>query len=646
MTTSALRVNRRILVIDDNPAIHRDFRKILAPTGVGDRQLAELEQALFGVSEATSVRAEFAMDSALQGREGVERVQAASRAGAPYAVAFVDMRMPPGWDGLETIERLWAVAPDLQVVICSAHSDHDWSDVVKRLGHSDRLLILKKPFEPIEVLQCASALTAKWQNERLVLRQIESLEHVVETRTTGLEAAATQLRHLATHDALTNLPNRILWDDRLQQAINQCPAAQEFAVLMIDLDRFKSINDSLGHGVGDQVLQELARRLTSVLRATDTVARFGSDEFVMIVQPIGARDEVELATLKIVQALTPTVRTDGAELHVTASIGIAFYPADGRTLDTLVAHADAAMYSAKRQGRNNARHYAAGMDAQTKDRAHLENDLHDALAANQFELLYQPKVDISTGTFHSAEALIRWHHPTRGLVSPAQFIPLAEENGLIVSIGRWAIAEACRQARAWQRAQLPPIRVAVNLSASQFRHGRLLENISDSLAETGLEARHLEVELTESAVMTNPEDSVLILERLSTMGVAVSVDDFGTGYSSMSYLRKFPIDKLKIDRTFINEIVTRSDDASIVRAIISLAHGLRLKVVAEGVETRAQLGFLQSLGCDQYQGFYFSVPLSAIAFEDLLRRQCQNTATLTRPEAERTHSKLAAYRRR
>ena len=566
--------------------------------------------------------------------------------GRPYSLAFVDMRMPPGWDGLKTIERLWATDPNVQVVICSAHTDYDWTEVVHRLGHSDKLLVLRKPAEPIEVLQCATALSRKWENDKLVRDQMLRLEEVITTRTRGLEAANQQLRHLATHDALTGLPNRVLLDDRLQQAIAHADRdMRAFALLVCDLDRFKLINDSLGHRAGDELLQEVARRLGTVVRTADTVARFGGDEFVLIGTSIGdARDAADLAT-RVMAALQAPVRIADIDIHTSPSIGIAMYPDDGTSIQTLLAHADAAMYSAKQNGRGTFRRYESGMHAGTEDRVQLESDLHNAVTLKQFELYYQPKVDTRTGEVRSAEALIRWAHPTRGIVSPVEFIPLAEECGLIGVIGAWVIREACRQARAWQDDGVPPLRVSVNLSASQFRDSGLVDSIRRALEDAGLEARYLEVELTEGAVMSDPEQSIAILEQLSAMGVLVSVDDFGTGYSSMSYLRRFPIDKLKIDRVFIDEIVSRPEDASIVRAIVSLAHSLRLKVVAEGVETPAQLDFLKTAGCDEYQGYHFSRPLPAAAFERLIR-ESHSTDFLTEEDAARTHSKLAAYVRK
>ncbi|HEY2037553.1 MAG TPA: EAL domain-containing protein [Steroidobacteraceae bacterium] len=635
----------RILIVDDNPAIHRDFAKILGAGPDTVQDLANVETLLFGDAAApASGRQRYHLEFASQGQEGLERARHAVAAGKPFAIAFIDMRMPPGWDGLETIERLWKVDPDVQVVICSAHSDYDWSDVVARLGQTDRLLVVKKPFEPIEVLQCASALARKWQHERALLLQVETLENVVAARTENLEAANRQLRHLATHDALTGLPNRVLLDDRLAQAMAHANReGQPFALLVVDLDRFKLINDSLGHRTGDVVLDEVSRRLSSVVRDIDTVARTGGDEFIMVISPSGAPEDAVAIAHRAKDALRAAMNASGVELHVTCSVGVAYYPTDAHSADSLIARADAAMYCAKQRGRNNVQCFAAGMDAVTVGRVSLESDLHAAITARQFELHYQPKPDMESGDVYSAEALIRWRHPQRGLIAPDDFIPLAEECGLINEIGAWVLGEACRQCAEWQRGGLPALRVAVNVAATQFRRGDLLDVIRGALDSAGLEPRFLEIELTESAVMTNPEESAAILEQLSRMGVLVSVDDFGTGYSSISYLRRFPIDKLKIDRSFVRDLDCEVD-ASIVQAIISLAHSLRLKVVAEGVETPEQLKFLRSLGCDQYQGFHFSPPLPANQFAELLRVWQKPEDAESRAEAERTQSKLAGYR--
>jgi diguanylate cyclase len=632
-------LTHRLLMIDDNPAIHEDYRKTLA--GIDDTPISAAEAALFGEPQSMVSRPTFDMDSAMQGQDGVELARRALVEGRPYSVAFVDMRMPPGWDGLETIENLWKVDPEIQVVVCSAYSDYDWTELLARLGRSDKLIVIKKPFEPIEILQSASALSHKWQNARALKHHVEGLERVVTDRTRGLEAANRQLRHLASHDSLTGLPNRLLLDDRTTQAIAQANRqAHEFAVAVLDLDRFKLINDSLGHRAGDELLCEVAVRLKGAIRAVDSIARLGGDEFVIVFDgPMTQLETLEMGE-RLLKVMEPSMRLLGIDVHVSPSIGIAFYPRDGATIDTLLAHADAAMYHAKKLGRNNVQCYTESMGTVTQERVKLESELHEALRGGQFELHYQPKVDTATGRINSAEALIRWRHPQRGLLLPAEFIPVADECGLLDAIGEWVLGEACRQARVWQQRGPRAMRVAVNFAPSQFRLLDLVGQIRRALDASGLDPALLEIELTETAVMSDAEESVHILEAISRLGVLVSVDDFGTGYSSMSYLRRFPIDKLKIDRCFIEQMTARPEDASIVGAIISLAHSLRLKVIAEGVETPEQLQLLAELGCDQYQGFYFSRAVPAAKFEELLR----DDPPLTEEDAVRTHSKLAGLK--
>ncbi len=620
MVNSPAVVNRRVLVIDDDPAVHDTFHKILGPEHGAESALLESERAPPGSKGGRGARQCFEVETALNRKAAIQLLQRALDAGRPYALAFVEMRRSPGAGGLETIERLWAIDPHLQVVMSSAHSDYDWSKAITRLDHSDKLLVLKQPFHPIEVLQCATSLARKWHNEHTLRRHVESLEQVIEDRTRGLEAANRQLRHLATHDSLTGLPNRILLEDRLSQAIAHATRDKHvFAVAIFDLDRFKVINDSFGHGIGDELLKEVARRLQGIARSIDTVVRLGGDEFVMIIDHLAQHSDAQLVAQRAIAALQQPLRIGEKEIHSSASVGIALFPQDGSSVESLMAHADAAMYFVKQHGRNNFQYFETGMDADTQDRGRLESDLQQALERKQFELHYQPKVDAQSGLLSGAEALIRWRHPVRGLVPPGTFIPMAENCGLMESIGNWVIREACRQAGAWQKDGLPPIRVAVNLSAFQFRNGNLLGTIRRALLDARLDPSYLEVEVSESALMSDPEESVNILKQLSEMGVLVSVDDFGTGYSSMSYLQRFPIDKLKIDRTFINEVTSSSDDASIVSAIVSLGHTLKLKVIAEGVETPEQLEFLQMLGCDQYQGFHYSAAMPANELADLFR---------------------------
>jgi diguanylate cyclase (GGDEF)-like protein len=462
-----------------------------------------------------------------------------------------------------------------------------------------------------------------------------------------LKQANAELQHQATHEALTGLPNRVLFLDRLEREVAHAErGGQSFAVLVVDLDRFKVINDTLGHGAGDQLLIEIARRLSMAIRTVDTVARTGGDEFLLLVTGIREPADAAVIAAKIVSELDQSVSIHAVDVHTSASIGISVFPADGADSDSLVAHADEAMYFAKQRGRNGFQFFSPGMSVFSRERLDLESDLRRALPLKQFEVHYQPKIDIATGRMNSVEALLRWRHPTRGLVGPTDFIRLAEESGLMFSIGEWVLREACRQARQWQREGLPFMRIAVNISPIHFLQPKFLEIVRAALLEHDLEPRYLEIELTEATVMDHAESSIQILEELSRMGVIVSIDDFGTGYSSMSYLRRFPIDKLKIDRSFINDLTTNTDAASIVKAIISLAHSLRLKVVAEGVETAGQLEQLRELGCDQFQGFYRSaavlpgeIPKFAPLAHDVVQLQIQ-------PQMLETQSKLAVFKRR
>jgi diguanylate cyclase (GGDEF)-like protein/PAS domain S-box-containing protein len=432
--------------------------------------------------------------------------------------------------------------------------------------------------------------------------------------------AEDQLRFVATHDSLTDLPNRSMFNERLRHALHQSTRYNRgIAVMFIDIDRFKLVNDSLGHSAGDRLLQDCAGRLIECLRESDTVARLGGDEFVVMVENFTAPKDAIAVAQKILTGLARPFFVDGQEFLMSASIGISTFPDDGKDAETLLKNADIAMYRAKDLGRNNYQFYSAQMNKHTFERLAMESSLRRAIERNEFLLHYQPKLDLRNGAISGVEALIRWQHPDWGMVSPAQFIPLAEETGLIVQIGEWVLKTACEQNKRWRDQGIPPMRVAVNLSARQFAQKTLLSDIAKTIAQSGLTPDCLELEITESLVMTNPEHATEILHKLKAMGISLSIDDFGTGYSSLAYLKRFPIDCVKIDRSFIKDIPAEADDMAITRGVIALGHSLRLKVVAEGVETVEQQDFLRSNGCDEMQGFLFSKPLPAEEVTALLR---------------------------
>ncbi len=425
-------------------------------------------------------------------------------------------------------------------------------------------------------------------------------------------------RHLAEHDFLTGLPNRVLFLDRLQQALAVARRKHtKVAVMFLDLDRFKGINDSFGHHVGDAVLKEVAGRLTGCVRVVDTVSRQGGDEFVVILADIGGVDQAAHVANSVMQAVARPVQYDGITVSLSVSIGISIYPTDGGELDTLLRHADIAMYHAKQNGRNAFSFFDADMNAHVIERVEMQNSLRQALANNEFELAYQPEVNIATGLTIGVEALIRWRHPQRGLLMPDQFIGVAEECGLMVPIGDWVLRQACIQARNW-RDQGFPVVVAVNLSTDQFMHNNLVHSVDAALRESGLAPEVLDLEITEGVIMNGDAAIIDTVNALRARGVQLTIDDFGTGYSSLSYLRRFPLSKLKIDRSFIDDITRKPADAAIIPAIIAVARSLKLRVIAEGVETAEQLRFLQQHGCDEYQGFYASMASSE---PDLTRRR-------------------------
>jgi diguanylate cyclase (GGDEF)-like protein/PAS domain S-box-containing protein len=435
-------------------------------------------------------------------------------------------------------------------------------------------------------------------------------------------AMADQIAHLAEHDFLTGLPNRSLLNDRLAQAIAMARrTSTKAAVLFLDLDGFKHINDSLGHPAGDKLLQCVAARLQNCIRAPDTVSRQGGDEFIVLLQGLKRPEDAAITAKRLLGSLAETLSIDQHKLHITTSIGVSLYPDDGHDAETLIRNADTAMYQAKENGRQGYRFFKPEMNVRAVERQSIEEGLRVALERREFTLHYQPKVNLATGRITGAEALLRWTHPTQGPISPAQFIPIAEDSGLIVPIGAWVFREACMQAQLWVEAGLHIGTVAVNVSALELRSESFPEGLFATCSAIGLDPSYLELEVTEGVLMRNAEVAASTLRTLRERGMRIAIDDFGTGYSSLSYLRKFPLDALKIDQSFIRELATSPDEATIVSAIISMAQSLHLRVIAEGVESTGDLGFLMDRGCDEAQGYYFSRPVPAEQFAALLRTE-------------------------
>ncbi len=440
----------------------------------------------------------------------------------------------------------------------------------------------------------------------------------------AIDRAEREIEKLAYYDSLTTLPNRTLLKDRLRQAITKAHRDRtQLAILFLDLDRFKGVNDTLGHAMGDRLLQEVGSRLSSCLRKTDTVARLGGDEFVvMLTGPSDKHEEfISIIARKILDQVSSPIILDDKEAFTSCSIGVAVYPGDGEEVDTLLKHADLAMYQAKEQGRNNFQFFSQEINDKVVERMMLENNLRRALERNELFLVYQPKMDLEKGTVSGMEALLRWDHPEQGLIMPARFMPLAEDTGLIRPIGEWVLRTACAQNKAWQNAGQAFLPVSVNLSGKQMLQQDLAQKVASALDDSGLAPHYLELELTESTVMSSAEETIIILQKLKQMGVSLAVDDFGTGYSSLSYLKHFPIDRLKIDRAFVRDITSNPDDAAIAEAIIAMAESLKLRVTAEGVELKEQLDFLHTRGCDEMQGFYFSHPIPADEMVSFLKNQ-------------------------
>ena len=722
---------QRILVIDDNEAIHEDFRKVLLHQ---DSNVPDAAAAFFGKQHIESTTQQAELSFASQGQDGLKLVQEAIEEDRPFAVAFVDMRMPPGWDGLKTIEEIWKVDSDIQVVICTAYTDNTWKEINDRLKHLDQLLIIKKPFDNSEIRQAASALAEKWKKTQKARAQRATLQNLVNERTTSLreaeltlrernehlELAATianlgywtydieadhlswsgnlwelheasqddfvptldsfvdlyhpadrqqikkslddvvargievefkaaivrsngHLRHLqskivaspvedggaqylfgitqdvsefenallaikhtALHDPLTELPNRVMFQERLGAALRQTQTSGcGTAIVLIDVDHFKEINDSFGHPAGDQVLRRFASRISESVGPGDTVARLGGDEFAIVMSDADLPGSASRLVSRFFDKLSEPVDVDGQSIYVSASAGISVAPFDGIEAGGLLKNADLALYQAKQQGRATFRFFELEMDSNLRRRRKTEAELRRAIARNELQLFYQPLVDAESRQLTCLEALIRWNHPERGVVPPVEFIPLAEESGLIVPIGAWVLRQACMDAATWPS----HVSVAVNVSAVQFDHDSLLTNVMSALAASGLDPKRLELEITETVFMRDTEDNLAVLRTLKDQGVRIVMDDFGVGYSSLSYLRSFPFDKLKLDQSFVRDAIQNDDSRAIVAAVAGLGANLGMVTTAEGVEEEVHLQQVVSDGYSQLQGYLFGKPM-------------------------------------
>ena len=514
-----------------------------------------------------------------------------------------------GMSGLELVPHVHSISADSIVLMISGQNNIETAIEALRAGAFDYIL---KPFDVRHVEAAVERALKQSSLLKEKRRYKDQLEKLLTERT-------AEVNRLAYYDTLTALPNRTLFKDRLEQAVAVAQSARKLlGILFISLDQLKKVNDTLGHLPGDLLMKQVAGRLRSCVTEGDTVARFGGDEFaVMLTHIDGARHVVELIG-SIREALHAPFDLDGQELFATTSVGVSLFPHDGKESQSLLKNAGSALYRAKKSGGDNYRFYTEDMNSKASKQFALETSLRHAIDNEEFVLHYQPRMAVDSLKITGVEALVRWQHPQLGLLSPIEFIPLAEDNGLILPIGEWVLRTACRQNRLWQERGFNAMRVGVNVSARQFQQQHLAEIVLQILDETGLAPKYLDLELTESSIMSNAQATIDVLARLKAMDVTISIDDFGTGFSSLSYLKRLPIDALKIDKSFVRDLTTDPDDAALVMAIVTLAHNLRLQVIAEGVETEEQLRFLQLLRCDEVQGYLFSKPLPAEGLEQLL----------------------------
>lgn len=597
----------RLLVIDDSIAIHQDFVKILTSVDIDtENDFEKLDDEIFGKSSPSLIDwPKFVIDRATQGNEGIALIKKALDEKNPYSVVFVDIRMPPGLDGIQTIQNILPLDHNIQIVICTAYSDYTWEETIEALGMRDNILILKKPFDNSVVRQLASALTQKWELLRKANEHTSFLENTLEFQ--------------ATHDSLTNLPNRLLLYDRIRHDIAVAARSKsKLAFLYIDINRFKLINDSLGIKTGDLLLIEVARRLKSVLRGSDTLSRFCGDEFIVIISDVQNQASILTVANKLFSILKSSFEIAHNSLNITINIGVSVFPDDGNSIDELLRNAHLAMLKGKTEG-CQIDFYMKNMSYDSMEALQWEIDIRKAIENKEFFLTYQPIYNSNIGKIIGAEVLLRWNHPSKGVLLPIDFLPQTEISGLIVEIGKWTLLTACKTYKSWLERGFNPEFIAVNVATPQLRQSHFVNTVNNILNETGLNPKHLVLEATENVVFSSIEIQDVI-ERIRRLGVKIALDDFGTGNSSLSYLRSNYVDTLKIDKSFIHHIESNEKDEIIIKSIIALALSLNINVIAEGVETKNQLEFLQKEHCFNVQGFYFSKPLIASEFEKMLRK--------------------------
>ena len=612
-------VNRRILIVDDNADIHRDFEKILQGSKKREvrHQLSVIEEQLFadendedgdeGFFELAQV--EYDMDSAFQGEEAVALVSKAYEEGQPYSLVFMDVRMPPGIDGIEAILRIWKKHAEVQIVICTAYSDYSFDGIIEKLGTTDRLLFLTKPFDSIAVKQMALSLSHKWSLHREALRHVDLLEKEIRQR----KASEARLHHMVHHDPLTDLANRQQLQVSLEAAIERAKNSRtRFALFLLELDRFNEVIDTLGYQIGDRLIVEVARRLTQEFAPRGEVFRHGDNEFSLIIREMASIEHLNREAHRIQAAFQSNFELDELNIEINPNIGIVIYPDHGSSFDMLMRHADMTLLSVKKAG-HGFRFYDESMNLFNHQRLTLLTHLRKAIQDEDLILYFQPKIDLKTNRLVAVESLIRWPHSQYGFVSPSKFIPLAERCGVIKHVTSWLLGEASKQWAQWAAMGLD-LTIGINLTTIDLQDPQLPDKIRRAQEPYGMPADRLCIEISEKRVMEDPEQVTHTLNAIKDMGVMTAIDDFGTGHSSLSYLKTLPVQEIKIHSSFVKELKANSNEEAIVRSMIELGHNLGLSVAAIGVNSEQSAQLLAAFGCDYLQGEVINQPAPAGEF--------------------------------